>query len=125
MLVEGVADRANRRGIELAAEVHAENVAALPDLLMGMLTDLKADAAYPVDRCEHSLQAATRALREAGAITSNIREAGSEPAEELVREAVLACDTDEVVRIHGNAVTADAAAGRALPGSSLIRASHH
>ena len=26
-----------------------------------MLTDLKADAAYPVDRCEHSLQAATRA----------------------------------------------------------------
>src|SRR4029079_13275318 len=46
------------------AGVHAENVAALPHLLMGMLTDLKADAAYPVDRCEHSLQAATRALRD-------------------------------------------------------------
>jgi len=46
------------------AGVHAENVAALPDLLMGMLTDLKADAEYPVDRCEHSLQAATRALRD-------------------------------------------------------------
>ena len=28
------------------AQVHAENVAALPDLLMGMLTDLTADAAY-------------------------------------------------------------------------------
>ena len=46
------------------AGVHAENVAALPDLLMGMLTDLHADAKYPVDRCEHSLQAATRALRD-------------------------------------------------------------
>jgi predicted HD phosphohydrolase len=46
------------------ARVHTENVDALPDLLMGMLTDLKADAAYPVDRCEHSLQAATRALRD-------------------------------------------------------------
>src|SRR6478752_8167001 len=46
------------------AQVHAENVPALPDLLMGMLTDLSADAAYPVDRCEHSLQAATRALRD-------------------------------------------------------------
>ena len=46
------------------ARVHTENVDALPDLLMGMLTDLKGDAAYPVDRCEHSLQAATRALRD-------------------------------------------------------------
>ena len=46
------------------AHVHEQNVAALPDLLMGMLTRLHADAAYPVDRCEHSLQAATRALRD-------------------------------------------------------------
>jgi len=46
------------------ARVHTENVDALPDLLMGMLTELKADAASPVDRCEHSLQAATRALHD-------------------------------------------------------------
>src|SRR6478735_4013923 len=46
------------------ARVHTENVDALPDLLMGMLTDLEGDLAYPVDRCEHSLQAATRALRD-------------------------------------------------------------
>jgi len=46
------------------AEVHEQNVAALPGLLMGMLTDLKGDENYPVDRCTHSLQAATRALRD-------------------------------------------------------------
>jgi predicted HD phosphohydrolase len=46
------------------ARVHEENVAALPDLLMGMLTNLRADVAYPVDRCQHSLQAATRAQRD-------------------------------------------------------------
>jgi predicted HD phosphohydrolase len=48
----------------LLARVHRENVAALPDLLMGMLTRLKGDEAYPVDRCEHSLQTATRSLRD-------------------------------------------------------------
>ena len=46
------------------AKVHEDNMAALPDLLMGMLTDLTADAAYPIDRCQHSLQSATRALRD-------------------------------------------------------------
>jgi predicted HD phosphohydrolase len=46
------------------AEVHARNVAALPDVLMGMLTDLEGDAAYPVDRGEPRLQAATRARRD-------------------------------------------------------------
>jgi len=46
------------------AGVHERNVAALPALLMGMLTDLEGDEDYPVDRCEHSLQAATRALRD-------------------------------------------------------------
>ncbi len=44
--------------------VHEENVANLPGLLLGMLTDLKADRAYPVDRLTHSLQSATRALRD-------------------------------------------------------------
>ncbi len=46
------------------ARVHEENIRKLPDLLMGLLTDLKGDLAYPVDRLEHSLQAATRALRD-------------------------------------------------------------
>lgn len=44
--------------------VHTANVAALPDLLLGMLGDLEADVAYPVDRLTHSLQSATRALRD-------------------------------------------------------------
>jgi predicted HD phosphohydrolase len=44
--------------------VHEENLRQLPDLLMGLLTKLRADDAYPVDRLEHSLQAATRALRD-------------------------------------------------------------
>jgi predicted HD phosphohydrolase len=46
------------------ARVHEQNIQSLPDLLMGLLTRLKADAAYPVDRLDHSLQAATRALRD-------------------------------------------------------------
>src|ERR1700712_5619223 len=46
------------------AKVHEQNVAVLPDLLMGMLTNLKGDINYPVDRCDHSLQTATRALRD-------------------------------------------------------------
>ncbi len=46
------------------ARVHVENMRKLPDLLMGMLTGLKGDEAYPVDRLQHSLQAATRALRD-------------------------------------------------------------
>jgi predicted HD phosphohydrolase len=44
------------------ARVHEQNIRKLPDLLMKILTDLKADEAYPVDRLQHSLQAATRAL---------------------------------------------------------------
>ncbi len=46
------------------ARVHEQNVAALPAMLIGMLTGLKGDEAYPVDRCEHSLQAATRSWRD-------------------------------------------------------------
>jgi len=46
------------------ARVHDENVRKLPDLLLGLLTNLSADEAYPVDRLQHSLQAATRALRD-------------------------------------------------------------
>src|SRR4029450_6119699 len=46
------------------ARVHEENIGKLPDVLMGLLTNLRADEAYPVDRLAHSLQAATRALRD-------------------------------------------------------------
>jgi predicted HD phosphohydrolase len=42
------------------ARVHEENIRKLPDLLIGLLTNLKADEAYPIDRLQHSLQAATR-----------------------------------------------------------------
>lgn len=45
-------------------EVHEENLANLPDLLLGLLDSLGGDEAYPVDRKTHSLQAATRALRD-------------------------------------------------------------
>jgi predicted HD phosphohydrolase len=44
--------------------VHEQNLAALPDLLLGMLDTLGGDDAYPVDRRTHSVQAATRALRD-------------------------------------------------------------
>lgn len=46
------------------AEVHRHNVEALPDLLLGLLTGLRADQAYPVDRLTHSLQSATLARRD-------------------------------------------------------------
>jgi predicted HD phosphohydrolase len=46
------------------AQVHTENMRKLPDLLIGMLADLSADAAYPINRLEHSLQTATRAMRD-------------------------------------------------------------
>lgn len=57
-------DEGTDEDFAVLARVHEENLAALPDLLMGMLTELRADAAYPVDRLEHSLQTATRALRD-------------------------------------------------------------
>lgn len=45
-------------------EVHEQNLHRLPDLLLGLLDSLGGDEAYPVDRKTHSLQAATRALRD-------------------------------------------------------------
>ena len=44
--------------------MHEENLRKLPDLLLSMLDLLGGDEAYPVDRKVHSLQAATRALRD-------------------------------------------------------------
>jgi len=48
----------------ILAGVHRHNVEVLPDLLLGMLTGLAADEAYPVDRLTHSLQSASLALRD-------------------------------------------------------------
>ena len=48
----------------LLARVHRQNVEALPGLLLDLLTRLKADEVYPVDRLTHSLQSATLALRD-------------------------------------------------------------
>jgi predicted HD phosphohydrolase len=49
---------------QVMRQVHERNLAKLPDLLMSMLSSLKGDAAYPVDRLEHSVQTATRAKRD-------------------------------------------------------------
>jgi predicted HD phosphohydrolase len=57
-------DEGTDEDFALLAEVHRENLRNLPDLLLGMLTDLHADATYPVNRLEHSLQCATRAFRD-------------------------------------------------------------
>jgi predicted HD phosphohydrolase len=57
-------DQGTDADFAVLAKVHEDNIRKLPGLLMGLLTNLKADAAYPVDRLQHSLQAATRALRD-------------------------------------------------------------
>ena len=49
---------------QVMRQVHERNLAKLPDLLLSMLSSLKGDAAYPVDRLEHSVQTATRAMRD-------------------------------------------------------------
>jgi predicted HD phosphohydrolase len=57
-------DEGTQADFALLADVHRYNVAALPDLLLGLLTQLQADELYPVDRLTHSLQSATLALRD-------------------------------------------------------------
>lgn len=48
----------------LLARVHTNGLKALPDLLINMLSTLKSDAIYPIDRLSHSLQSATLALKD-------------------------------------------------------------
>ena len=57
-------DQGTDADYEVLEAVHVRNMAALPDLLLGMLTDLDGDANYPIDRLQHSLQTATRATRD-------------------------------------------------------------
>lgn len=57
-------DEGSDEDFAILREVHQQNVQDLPKLLLGMLNDLKADEAYPVNRELHSRQAASRALRD-------------------------------------------------------------
>jgi predicted HD phosphohydrolase len=57
-------DAGSTADFEVLKRVHEHNLAVLPDLLMGLLNDLGADANYPITRLDHSLQTATRALRD-------------------------------------------------------------
>jgi predicted HD phosphohydrolase len=57
-------DEGSDADFSLLARVHQTAVQQLPDLLLGMLTTLKGDEEYPIDRLAHSLQSATRALRD-------------------------------------------------------------
>lgn len=57
-------DEGSTADFEVLTRVHEHNIAVLPDLLLGLLGDLHADANYPITRLDHSLQAATRALRD-------------------------------------------------------------
>lgn len=57
-------DEGSTDDYEVLKRVHEHSLAVLPDLLMGLLNDLGADANYPITRLEHSLQSATRAMRD-------------------------------------------------------------
>lgn len=57
-------DDMTRDDYAVPKRVHEQNLENLPDLLLNLLDTLGGDEAYPVDRRTHSLQAATRALRD-------------------------------------------------------------
>jgi len=57
-------DEGTDEDFQILKRVHEQNLAVLPDLLFGMLSDLSADAAYNLNRRDHCLQTATRALRD-------------------------------------------------------------
>ncbi len=57
-------DEGSDADFSILAEVHRQAAHHLPDLLLSMLTDLRGDEQYPIDRQAHSLQTATRALRD-------------------------------------------------------------
>jgi len=56
-------DQGTDEDFQLLKQVHERALVNLPDLLLGMLNDLSADSAYNLNRRDHSLQTATRALR--------------------------------------------------------------
>jgi hypothetical protein len=46
-------DEGTDEDFQILREVHERNLAALPDVLFGMLSDLSADAAYNLNRRDH------------------------------------------------------------------------
>ena len=57
-------DQGSDEDFQILKRVHEQNLADLPDRLIAMVNDLSADEAYNLNRRGHSLQAATRAMRD-------------------------------------------------------------
>lgn len=57
-------DQGTDEDFKILKRVHENTLKQLPDRLMGMLNDLSGDQAYNLNRKDHSLQTATRALRD-------------------------------------------------------------
>jgi predicted HD phosphohydrolase len=57
-------DQGSDEDFQILKRVHQQTLADLPDRLMAMVNDLSADQAYNLNRRGHSLQAATRAMRD-------------------------------------------------------------
>ncbi|HUN59180.1 MAG TPA: hypothetical protein VMU41_13785 [Candidatus Binataceae bacterium] len=57
-------DQGSDEDFQILKRVHEQTLADLPSRLIAMVSDLSADAAYNLNRRDHSLQAATRALRD-------------------------------------------------------------
>ena len=57
-------DEGTDEDFQILKRLHERTLARLPDLLLGMVNDLSGDQAYRISRRDHSLQAATRALRD-------------------------------------------------------------
>jgi len=57
-------DQGSDEDFQILKRVHETTLAELPDHLMAMVEDLSGDQAYNLDRRGHSLQAATRAMRD-------------------------------------------------------------
>ncbi len=57
-------DQGTDEDFQILKRVHEDTLKQLPDRLLAMLNDLSGDQAYNLNRRDHSLQAATRALRD-------------------------------------------------------------
>lgn len=57
-------DQGTDEDFQILKRVHEDTLKQLPDRLLAMLDDLSGDQAYNLDRRDHSLQAATRAMRD-------------------------------------------------------------
>jgi predicted HD phosphohydrolase len=57
-------DQGTDEDFRILKRVHEDTLGQLPDRLFSMLKDLSGDQAYNLNRLEHSLQSATRALRD-------------------------------------------------------------